>query len=399
MKRSLRGYRLFLSFWALMMTAGAAWPLSQSSLPPKISIPWASSAGAAYIRSIPNTSQIGIQNCAASYPDGFPPLTFTPAAAGGCPPFGQDFNGLLKQITQWNQWQAISSGLPWDSSFSTSIGGYPKGAIVQSNVLLGRLWLSTTDNNTNNPDSTSGTATNWIVLPGLAQPGQMIANPGATPYPNTVLANGSTIGNASSNATNRANADTFWLFSYLWINCSPCALFNSSGGTISRGASAAADFSANDAIVVIDNRGTGLIGADSGTGRLTGVPVSSGGISSPGSAVGENLHTLTLTEIATGINSGATNAITVSGSAGVSVTTTLTDIVQATSFPTIGTGGGGFNFPLIPQNAGSTAVSSTGTVSMTSSGTNTINVTSNNTGGGAHNTVERSSIVFWDIAL
>ena len=46
-----------------------------------------------------------------------------------------------------------------------------------------------------------------------AQPGMPVANFSTTPYPNTVIANGLTIGNASSNATNLASATTFWLFS------------------------------------------------------------------------------------------------------------------------------------------------------------------------------------------
>src|ERR1700733_10951473 len=97
----------------------------QSSSPPKFPIPWAASAGIPYIRSIPVPSQIGLQNGAASLTTGFPPLTFTPAGAGGPPPFGEDFNGILKQITQWSQWQAAGGPIFYDSAFATAIGGYP----------------------------------------------------------------------------------------------------------------------------------------------------------------------------------------------------------------------------------------------------------------------------------
>jgi len=65
----------------------------------------------------PQASQIGITNCAASLTDGFPPLTFVPVAQGGCPPFGSDFNGILRQITQWSQWMQAFSGCPTTPRF------------------------------------------------------------------------------------------------------------------------------------------------------------------------------------------------------------------------------------------------------------------------------------------
>ena len=64
------------------------------------------------------------------------------------------------------------------------------------------------------------------------------------------------VGNASSNATGRANADTATLFSYLWGNFdnTTCAVQDSSGVAASRGASAAADFAANRRILLPDTR-------------------------------------------------------------------------------------------------------------------------------------------------
>ena len=49
---------------------------------------------------IPNASQIAITPGAASYNDGFPPLTRTPVAAGGVPPFGEDMNGILYAMSK-----------------------------------------------------------------------------------------------------------------------------------------------------------------------------------------------------------------------------------------------------------------------------------------------------------
>jgi hypothetical protein len=131
-----------------------------SAIPAKFAIPFANSAGSGYIRAIPQASQIGVTNGAASLTDGFPPLTFLPVGAGGTPPWGQDFNGILNQITQWNQWQAAGGLVPYDSTFATAIGGYPSGAIVVGST-PGQLWLNLVDNNTSNPNSGGS---NWLLI-------------------------------------------------------------------------------------------------------------------------------------------------------------------------------------------------------------------------------------------
>ena len=134
--------------------------MQSSNIPPKIPLPFANAAGGSYVNTIPVNSQIGITNGRASLADGFPPLTFTPIASGGVPPFGSDMNGILKEITTIQQWQEAGGFFLYDSSFSTTIGGYPKGAILQSSNFNG-LWVSAIENNTNNPDTTG---TGWISL-------------------------------------------------------------------------------------------------------------------------------------------------------------------------------------------------------------------------------------------
>lgn len=69
-----------------------------------------------------------------------------------------------------------------------------------------------------------------------------------------LLLDGKTIGDASSSATGRANADTETLFTLLWTNCAnaECPV---SGG---RGASAAADFAAHKTLTLPDARGLAL---------------------------------------------------------------------------------------------------------------------------------------------
>lgn len=131
-----------------------------TNIPTRFHIPFANAAGSGFIRPIPEASQIGIQDGAASLETGFPPLCFQPVASGGVPPFGEDFNGLLKQITQWAQWQATGAAMLFDGAFATAIGGYPKGAELASSVTVGTFWRSTVDNNTTDPDG--GSAAGWV---------------------------------------------------------------------------------------------------------------------------------------------------------------------------------------------------------------------------------------------
>lgn len=358
-----------LLFAVLLISPAAA--MQQSDAPARFNIPWANSAVAPYINTIPQASQIGITNCAASLTDGFPPLTFVPGP-GGCPPFGKDFNGIFKQITQWSRWSAAGGPMLWDSTFSTQIGGYPKGAMVQSTVLVGRIWFSTADNNTTNPDATDGSAANWTVLPGTFTAGQVQQTLGSVAPPNTVSANGRTVGNAASNATNRANADTFWLFVRIWTDCpnTQCQLFNSGGGAIGRGASAVADFAANNAIATYTMNGATMTAADTQGGvtttNLTSAPVVIGSRTAPGSILGENTHVLTVGELATHSHS-------------------ITDVQHSHSYqnPTgtsVGVQGGG-TFPTFPFTSGST---NTGSSFTGITGTN-------NAGSGtAHNIVSRT---------
>jgi len=135
--------------------------MKAAAIPAKFNIPFASAAGASYIRPIPQASQIGITDGAASLTDGFPPLNFLPVGSGGIPPFGQDFNGLLKQVTQWNQWAAAEGPVFYDATFAAAVGGYPKGAVVLSPVDYVTFWLCTVDDNSSNPD-TGGA--NWVKL-------------------------------------------------------------------------------------------------------------------------------------------------------------------------------------------------------------------------------------------
>ena len=139
--------------------------MQSTNIPSKIPLPFGYAAGGSYINTIPSSSQIGLVNGRASLHDGFPPLNFTPISSGGVPPFGGDMNGILNEITAIQQWQEAGGFFPFDASFASTIGGYPKGAILQSSSFNG-LWVSTIENNSNNPD-TAGTGWKSLAFEGL----------------------------------------------------------------------------------------------------------------------------------------------------------------------------------------------------------------------------------------
>lgn len=101
----------------------------------------------------------------------------------------------------------------------------------------------------------------------ILQTGQIVPMYGTGAISGFVRANGRTMGNASSGATERANADTAALYAFLYNADVNLAV---SGG---RGASAVADYAANKTIALPDFRGRAIAGLDdmgnSAAGRLT----------------------------------------------------------------------------------------------------------------------------------
>jgi len=129
-----------------------------SQIPTLVPLPWANSGTK---NTIPTASQIAVTPGAASLTDGFPPLTFTPLNAGGIPPFGADWNGILNLLSANTRWDNAGGFYPYDATFSTLIGGYPKGAIL-SRVDATGFWLSTADNNAVNPETDTTGA--WVPV-------------------------------------------------------------------------------------------------------------------------------------------------------------------------------------------------------------------------------------------
>lgn len=132
-----------------------------------------------------------------------------------------------------------------------------------------------------------------------------------------VRCNGLTMGNASSGATERANADTADLFSFLW-NKHSNTICPVSGG---RGANAAADFAANKTITLLNASGRLLAGLDNMSGTPAGVLT--GGTTLAGNG-GEQTHVLTISELPSVTPAGtvSTPTITITSKArGISVAT------------------------------------------------------------------------------
>lgn len=99
---------------------------------------------------------------------------------------------------------------------------------------------------------------------GSARTGDVKAAMRAAPEPGWIFARG-TIGNATSGASTRANADCAALFTALWTDFADAQAPVSSG----RGASAAADFAASKTIGVPDCSGRAIFGMEATQTRLT----------------------------------------------------------------------------------------------------------------------------------
>lgn len=117
------------------------------STPDQITVPFATSG---LKNAIPAASNPVTGN--AGYDAGFPATNMTPKEAGGIPPFGQDFNGILFDITTAIQYLEAGMQFPYSSSFATAVGGYPLGAIVTRTDGAG-FWRNTVANNTTNPET------------------------------------------------------------------------------------------------------------------------------------------------------------------------------------------------------------------------------------------------------
>ncbi len=214
------------------------------------------------------------------------------AAIGGNAPCIQDLNAppfvLSYQIAK-----ILQAGVTeWDLETTYYIGSFVSDS-------LGNLYYSLVDDNLNH--AISDTSYWKIYSTDITGTGKDFW--GSSLPAGYVWASGKTIGNGSSNATERANADTSNLFTLLWNNYSNSLLpiYDSAGIATIRGANAAADFAANKALSMIDKRGRVSVGKDDLGGapasRITSTTVSPDGVTL-GANGGEQTHTLLESELA-----------------------------------------------------------------------------------------------------
>lgn len=105
----------------------------------------------------------------ATWTQGFPGLTMIPLAAGGIPPRGQDFNGVLKAISEHTVFQGGGGQYKWSAEYVAAHGGYSVGAVIQSDDGLSS-YVSAVDENTINPNTTPGSIGNqWLASGGAAK--------------------------------------------------------------------------------------------------------------------------------------------------------------------------------------------------------------------------------------
>lgn len=164
-----------------------------------------------------------------------------------------------------------------------------------------------------------------------------------------------TIGNGSSNATARANIDTFFLYDLIWTRFQAtqtlAPMFNSSGSPIAYGASSVADFTANNQLALTRNLGRVMVGAlptsvsraFTNTGNVmtvsstasynTGAPavVSGGGLPTP-LVAGTTYYVIRLSSTTMSLATTPANAI-----AGTAITLT-TNASGTVTVPAIGLG-------------------------------------------------------------
>jgi len=173
-------------------------------------------------------------------------------ASGAAPTLNINLLGA-KPLFKWYQgaWVAVGANdialgqkllLTYDQTSGNFQILQPLGTASQFNVGTGALNVVQLDANGNMPS-----------VPGAAFTGERKNFLGTIAQIPTgwVPLRGTSIGDASSGATERANADTVNLFTLLWANTN-LTLQNSSGSTVARGANAAADYAAHCRLVLPD---------------------------------------------------------------------------------------------------------------------------------------------------
>ncbi|HHR6441139.1 TPA: hypothetical protein ACS777_001867 [Providencia alcalifaciens] len=112
---------------------------------------------------IPENYETSMDSNQATWDQGFGQITMLPVAAGGLPPKGQDFNGILNQISESIVYQSQGGRFKFSPEYAESIGGYPKGAILQSDDEK-KEYQSLIDNNKVNFNTESNISASWELV-------------------------------------------------------------------------------------------------------------------------------------------------------------------------------------------------------------------------------------------
>ena len=115
--------------------------------PSKITTPW---ANAGLKNTIPAAADPVTGK--AGFDLGFAAINMTAKEAGGIPPFGQDFNGILFSITEVLRYMQAGGRPTFSATMATAIGGYPKGAVVLGDDGV-TVYRNTVNSNSTNPNT------------------------------------------------------------------------------------------------------------------------------------------------------------------------------------------------------------------------------------------------------
>lgn len=112
---------------------------------------------------IPENYETSMESNQATWDQGFGQITMLPVAAGGLPPKGQDFNGIFNQISENIVYLSQGGRFKFSAEYAEAIGGYPKGAILQSDDEK-KEYLSLIDNNKVDFNTATDISTSWKLV-------------------------------------------------------------------------------------------------------------------------------------------------------------------------------------------------------------------------------------------
>ncbi len=112
---------------------------------------------------IPENYETSMESNQATWDQGFGQITMLPVAAGGLPPKGQDFNGIFNQISENIVYLSQGGRFKFSAEYAEAIGGYPKGAILQSDDEK-KDYLSLIDNNKVDFNTAPDISASWKLV-------------------------------------------------------------------------------------------------------------------------------------------------------------------------------------------------------------------------------------------